>query len=271
MSSSLRFFADVRASLRPTVGDTKTNAITTDHMGWLYCNGRALNTADFPQLFNVIGYSFGGSGSTFYLPDPQGRVPGFVGQANGPGPNNVWELGDISGEETHHLLLSEVPAHNHNDISGSPGVTSTADGVTSPYTHSHGGNTGVSGEHTHTSNAVGGNGQPGIALFNNTNTPGSIDDSSNEINNVTTSALTINPNGNHTHTIAPDTHTHTIASNGGDERHNNIQPTIWIGNLFIFSGRQWAVATAPSRPLKGANPVPNSNRYRTQGPPINLY
>jgi DNA modification methylase len=33
-------------------------------MGWLKCDGRGLSTTDYNFLFQVIGYKFGGSGST---------------------------------------------------------------------------------------------------------------------------------------------------------------------------------------------------------------
>lgn len=36
-------------------------------------------------------------------------------------------------------------------------------------------------------------------------------------------------------------HQHTIASQGGDQAHQNMQPTIFIGSMFIFSGVQTGV------------------------------
>jgi hypothetical protein len=40
----------------------------------------------------------------------------------------------------------------------------------------------------------------------------------------------------HTHNITDPTHRHQIASNGNDQYHNNIQPTLFYGNLFVYSG-----------------------------------
>jgi len=37
--------------------------------GWLKCDGSTYNIADYPALYAVIGQSYGGSGSTFKLPD----------------------------------------------------------------------------------------------------------------------------------------------------------------------------------------------------------
>jgi microcystin-dependent protein len=32
-------------------------------------------------------------------------------------------------------------------------------------------------------------------------------------------------------------HQHSIATQGGDDPHNNMQPTLFIGNMFIYSGK----------------------------------
>ena len=240
MASTLRSFANTNARLKPTIGDTKTSAVNNDHMGWLLCDGRYLNTSDYAHLYSVIGTSFGSDGpNTFRLPASQGRVPGFIGDADVGG--NTWVLGDISGEETHLLTLDEIPAHNHNYAGGTPGVNTDVSGTTSSYTHNHGGNTGLGG---YTTSAVSLDG-------------GGVDAADNGA-------------AGHQHSIANDTHSHQIASNGGDQRHNNIQPTIWIGNLFMYGGRPW-VATPYARALNGANPVPGSNNYPPQGPPLNIY
>jgi microcystin-dependent protein len=36
--------------------------------GWLLCDGSTLATANYPELFGVIGYTYGGSGADFDLP-----------------------------------------------------------------------------------------------------------------------------------------------------------------------------------------------------------
>ena len=53
------------------VGDYKFSAMKTDHDNWLICDGRAINRADYKDLFILIGTSFGvGDGSTtFNIPD----------------------------------------------------------------------------------------------------------------------------------------------------------------------------------------------------------
>lgn len=36
--------------------------------GWIICNGTSLNTNEYPELFSIIGYQYGGSGTTFLTP-----------------------------------------------------------------------------------------------------------------------------------------------------------------------------------------------------------
>lgn len=41
--------------------------------GWLLCNGASLAKESYPDLFTAIGYTWGGSGNTFYLPNYHDR------------------------------------------------------------------------------------------------------------------------------------------------------------------------------------------------------
>jgi len=210
-------YYDSVVSSRPAVGDTKISVIASDHNGWLICDGRELPIADYRGLFSVIGYQFGGEGSIFKLPDPAGRVPGIAGSADDLTQRNI---GDIVGEETHTLDISEIPQHNHTNSSNATGISINS-----------------AGEHSHTSNAVGGQGNLGLVTADGSDTVTSIDQSTGELNVWTTPyALTINSDGSHSHPITDPTHTHTISNTGGSQPHNNMQPTMFIGNLFIYKG-----------------------------------
>ena len=81
--------------------------------GYVMCDGATLSKTTYAALWNVIGYTYGGSGSTFLVPNLQGRVP--VGR-NGV---TFATLGATGGEETHTLTTAEMPNHTHT------GVTST--------------------------------------------------------------------------------------------------------------------------------------------------
>jgi len=86
-------------------GRVEAYAGTTIPDGWLLCDGSSLNVTDFPELFAAIAYTWGGSGSTFNLPDLQNRV--IVGAGDD------FALADTGGEETHTLVTGEIPAHSH--------------------------------------------------------------------------------------------------------------------------------------------------------------
>lgn len=74
------------------------------------CDGASYATADYPDLFALIGYTFGGSGANFNVPDLRGRVVVDAGSGSGLTPRS---LGDIFGEENHTLSGGEVPIHSH--------------------------------------------------------------------------------------------------------------------------------------------------------------
>lgn len=42
--------------------------------GWVICDGRVLNTNDFPELFSVLGYQYGGSSTSFNLPNLKNKA-----------------------------------------------------------------------------------------------------------------------------------------------------------------------------------------------------
>ena len=229
MSSVLRMSSANTARTKPTTGDTKTSFVDVDHLGWIKCDGRGLNTTMYNLLFQVIGYTFGGSGATFQLPDPRGRVIGNKGTIiDTCNPSGLaFPSGTVTGEISHKLTIAEMPAHNHNNATGTPGANVATAGTTSSYTHDHGTNTS-----SYTHNHGGSTGEGGNRI------------ESENVNNVLPGANVSGEgththsiaNDTHSHTITADTHSHTIASNGGDACHNNMQPTLFYGNMFIYSG-----------------------------------
>jgi microcystin-dependent protein len=212
MSSVLTNFYNLSAHQRPMTGDTKMSVLDIDHMGWLKCDGRAFTITQFPFLFNVIGYSFGSNTSAdFKLPNPAGRVPGVIGAGAGL---TVRSLGDTVGTETHTLTINEMPAHKHGsvDVSGN----TNGDGFT-----------GSTSLDVTTGTVV-------TAVSANNNNFVVAAGSTPPTNSLTTgiTVTTADPN------ITPNPHSHSIGSTGGGAAHNNMQPTLFMGNWFIYSGKE---------------------------------
>jgi len=87
---------------------------TSPNTNWLSCDGTSLLRSDYPDLFAVIGTTFGAiDGTHFSLPDLQGRAPIGDGAGSGLTPH---ALGDSFGEETHVLTVSELASHSHTDL-----------------------------------------------------------------------------------------------------------------------------------------------------------
>jgi microcystin-dependent protein len=77
--------------------------------GYLLCTGQSVSTTTFADLFAVIGYTYGGSGSSFTIPNLQGRIP--VGRDAAQTEFDV--LGEAGGAKTHTLTTAEMPSHTH--------------------------------------------------------------------------------------------------------------------------------------------------------------
>ena len=93
------------------IGDICQVAYNNCPQGSLEANGQLLSRASYPDLFSLIGYTYGGDGSsTFALPDLRGQVALGVGQ--GPDrPNYV--LGETGGAATVTPSVSQLPPHTH--------------------------------------------------------------------------------------------------------------------------------------------------------------
>ena len=76
--------------------------------GWAVCNGGpevGLSTITYSTLFSIIGYTFGGSGEYFKLPN---MVDKFVA-----GAGSAYSVGATGGENSVVLNDTQIPSHNH--------------------------------------------------------------------------------------------------------------------------------------------------------------
>jgi microcystin-dependent protein len=76
--------------------------------GYLLCQGQTLSTTTYSNLFSAIGYTYGGGGADFKVPDLQSRIP------VGKGPDTEFDaLGETGGAKSVTLTSAQIPAHSH--------------------------------------------------------------------------------------------------------------------------------------------------------------
>jgi len=181
--------------------------------GYLLCQGQSLSTTTFGNLFNVIGYTYGGSGSSFSLPNLENRVP------VGKGPDTEFDvLGETGGAKTVTLTTANMAAHTHSGTTGNQ----SAD-------HTHSGSTGgISANHTHgiTTRAISGPlDWPNTVAYSNGNAAAG-------------SASTGTVSSDHSHSFSTGgvsaNHTHTFTTNNGTGTATpvaNLQPYIVLNYI----------------------------------------
>lgn len=167
--------------------------------GFIKANGATLSVTSYSSLFAKYGYTFGGSGASFKIPDLRGEF--LRGWDDGRGVDVGRALGTVQG--------SQNLAHNHNGVTGGQNAS-----------HVHYGNTYTSGGHVHgrgestTQNLIGGNSGAYVRLNNQ-------------------AASTTEYAGDHSHGFVTGSqsgdHGHGIAQDGGGEsRPRNFSAIILI-------------------------------------------
>jgi microcystin-dependent protein len=168
-----------------------TNTIPAN---FLKCDGSIYNNASAPLLQAVLGYTYGGNGSTTFA------VPFYNGKTIVCCDGGTFTLGATGGEYTHVLTPTELASHAHAVTD--PGHTH---GVTDP-THAH----------QFTAN-VGSSGS--VSSFGSGTGP-----TGGNYTSAAPTGVTINsgPTGV------------TIANTGGNAGHNNLQPYIGQNFIIRF-------------------------------------
>lgn len=142
--------------------------------GYLPCTGLGYSAATYPDLFAAIGYTYGGSGGTFILPDLRDRTIYGPGAQWGQGSTDGLSLGARNGRHTHvgsisqdsghqHIIVADMSGnHSHSILPATMGKASnttvggSSDRLFSGESHDHSGSTGSDGLHGHLGTAQNG-------------------------------------------------------------------------------------------------------------------
>jgi len=103
------------------VGTINAFAGTTAPSQWYLCYGQSLSTTTYSALFSAIGYTYGGSGGSFNVPDLRGRTLAGLDNMGGTNANRLSSilssttLGAAGGDQNlqSHTHGVSDPSHNH--------------------------------------------------------------------------------------------------------------------------------------------------------------
>lgn len=180
---------------------------------WALCAGQQIAVNTNQALFAILGTVYGGNGvSTFQLPDLRGRIPIGTGTSQSLGQSFV--LGQKGGEESHTLILNEIPIHSHQTAvtqgTGAPAVNITING------------TSLTGDSSNPANAL-----------------SAADDGGSTLSffaPATAATTAMAPNAISLSNLVSGTPTATIGSVGGNQAHSNIQPVAAVNYIICMQG-----------------------------------
>lgn len=208
--------------------------------GYLLADGSSVTKIKYPDLYDVLGNSYGEAANSkaFVLPNLSGRL--IVGMdAN----DNDFAYMNTGGEKTHPLTVDELPAHTHT-FTGTENLVTSASGA---HTHTFNGTTSESGSHSHEFTTGG-----RAIIIDNTDGGNALAEMGFESSATgwwagspkTSSSIT--SSASHSHTLngttssANTTHTHTLTATGsnesvgGDSAHNNLMPYITLKYIIKY-------------------------------------
>lgn len=203
---------------------------------YLPCDGRSLNTTEFADLFNVIGYRYGGSGTSFGLPNLfSTSAVKTLSSDNTSTSGNLGTDQKFSTGHTHTLNSHSSTGHSHTlNSHSSTGHTHTLGASTGNggVDHFHGGNTNSTSSTLHSHSYT----KPNSGSVTNTggaNIIGStghthdigtgLSSAFNHAHNAAANVNATNADTGHSHTASAtnaDTgHSHTANSTNTDAGH----------------------------------------------------
>jgi microcystin-dependent protein len=249
-STELGYLDGVTSSIQTQINTNTPTGMISIHAGssaptgWLLCDGTSYSTTTYANLFSTVGYTFGGSGENFSVPNLKGKV--VVGT---DGAQTQFDTrGETGGSMTHQHSASNsgdtTPTTSNasaGNTTGGASAGNTTGGASAGNTtgsnsanHSHSVNppeTATTGDnHAHATNTVTGilkvsSGSTSLNVASGQHTHGM--DSDNHSHNVNIASLdSDNQSANHTHSTTDhshDTADHTHSTT--DHSHNTADHT----------------------------------------------
>jgi microcystin-dependent protein len=189
------------------IGQISAFAGSSAPVGWLMCDGSSQSTTGaYAALYGVIGYTYGGSGASFNLPDLLRRAPVGKGGSDTLGGNDGVAYASRSMSHTHtishtHNIANHqhtVPAHYHTNTSNSLSVDISHNHSPSAVTGTVGGSDGT---HDHDLRQEAGGG-------------GTADGSAANIITLVASTVSAFRNSNNHYTGGGHGHSHSLIASG---------------------------------------------------------
>ena len=100
--------------------------------GWLLCNGQSVTTADYPALSAVIGYSYGGSGANFNVPNLVSKT--LYGVGSSPASSTTYSVASgtnstLSAAGALYIIKAMPDIIVNSVLTVSEGLTAQVNGV----------------------------------------------------------------------------------------------------------------------------------------------
>jgi len=85
---------------------------TLPSANWLFCDGTSYDTAQYAELFSVIGYTYGGSGGSFNVPNFLSKTP--VGADANSALATYYNSAPVVSGGNRNQSNSQLASHNHS-------------------------------------------------------------------------------------------------------------------------------------------------------------
>jgi hypothetical protein len=215
-TTELNYVDGVTSSIQTQINtNTPTGMISihsaaTAPTGWLLCDGTSYSTTTYANLYGVIGYTFGGSGANFSVPNLKGKVVVGIDAAQ----VEFDTRGETGGAMTHQHAASNSGNSTPTTSGASTGNTTGGASTGNTTGGASTGNTtgGASAGNTTGNNSSNHNHSVNPASFTTgADNHSHTNDTNNAYFKVSSGSSSLNvASGQHSHDINSDNHAHNV-------------------------------------------------------------